>query len=143
MCDYSLHAVSSRSARPGDHLITTEFSGTMTRGFSAAGEPDVAVCLRPGTELVFAREAECQHPFARLLPRFGFGKIGSSIATFRQLHINRRDCHHDALEFANGRVVLLTQLRPRQRATVLQMPVEGDAAPGNVLAQERSHVGVS
>ena len=30
--------------------------------------------------------------------------------------------HHDALEFPDGRVVLLTHLREGQRATVLQLP---------------------
>ncbi|MBV9458746.1 MAG: hypothetical protein JO141_14670, partial [Bradyrhizobium sp.] len=29
---------------------------------------------------------------------------------------------HDAIEFPNGRIVLLTDLRPGQRATVLQLP---------------------
>jgi hypothetical protein len=31
---------------------------------------------------------------------------------------------HDALEFPDGRIVLLTHLRPGQRATVLQLPVQ-------------------
>jgi hypothetical protein len=31
--------------------------------------------------------------------------------------------HHDAIEFPNGRIVLLTDLRRGQRATVLQLPV--------------------
>ena len=30
--------------------------------------------------------------------------------------------HHDALEFPDGRIVLLTQLGEGQEATVLQMP---------------------
>jgi hypothetical protein len=32
--------------------------------------------------------------------------------------------HHDALEFADGRLVLLTHLCERQYATVLQLPAE-------------------
>ena len=32
--------------------------------------------------------------------------------------------HHDALEFPDGRIVLLTRLVPGQRATVLQLPAE-------------------
>ena len=49
MCDYSLHLVASRPAKVGDRLVTTEFAGSLTRGFSAVGEPKVAVCLLPGT----------------------------------------------------------------------------------------------
>ena len=32
--------------------------------------------------------------------------------------------HHDALEFPDGQVVLLTHLREGQRATVLQLPAQ-------------------
>src|SRR4051794_24067243 len=46
MCDYSLHGVSSRPAKAGDKLVTTQFWNTSTRGFSAADEPRVAVCLK-------------------------------------------------------------------------------------------------
>lgn len=49
MCDYSLHFVASRPARVGDKLVSTRFRASLTRGFAAIGEPDVAVCLLPGT----------------------------------------------------------------------------------------------
>ena len=54
MCDYSLHGVASRPAKVGDKLITTQFYNTSTGGFSAEGEPSVAVCLLPGTEVVLS-----------------------------------------------------------------------------------------
>ncbi len=38
----------------GETLITTTFRGTSTRGFASETEPDVAVCMLPGTELAFA-----------------------------------------------------------------------------------------
>jgi hypothetical protein len=41
-------------------LVTTQFWNTTTRGFSAVGEPRVAVCLLPGTEVAFEREVERQ-----------------------------------------------------------------------------------
>ena len=53
MCDYSLHNVATRPAKVGDKLVTTEFWNTTTRGFAAVGEPKVAVCLLPGTEVAF------------------------------------------------------------------------------------------
>jgi hypothetical protein len=53
MCDYSLHLVASRPAKVGDKLVATDFVKSITGGFAAVGEPDVAVCLLPGTELPF------------------------------------------------------------------------------------------
>jgi hypothetical protein len=141
MCDYSLHAVQSRPARAGDVLLTGEFPNTVTRGFAAIGEPDTAVCLLPGTELAFSEDAVCDHPFAKLYPQMRFGSIGARLARFRQ--INRgSNSHHDALEFANGKIVLLTKLRPGQRATVLQLPAqrEIDGKPLTAEQNQRSSV---
>jgi hypothetical protein len=128
MCDYSLHNVSSRPAKVGEKLVTTKFPKSITQGFAAVEEPNVAVCLRPGTELVFDNEAEYRHPFARLLPSLRFGKLAGKVARFRQVNPDRWDTHHDALEFADGTTVLLTRLRRGQRATVLQLPAEMQAA---------------
>jgi len=100
--------------------VTTCFAGSTTRGFAAVGEPAVAVCLLPGTEVVFEQEAEFDHAFGGLLPRLR--KLGSNVARFRQINLKDPHAHHDALEFPNGRVVLLTRLRPGQYATVIQLP---------------------
>jgi len=43
MCDYSLHLVAWRPAKVGDKLVTMEFAESITRGFAAIGEPEVAV----------------------------------------------------------------------------------------------------
>ncbi len=56
-CDYSLHLVTSRPAKVGDTLVSTNFKNSITRGFAAVGEPTVAVCLHPGTEVAFERES--------------------------------------------------------------------------------------
>jgi hypothetical protein len=66
MCDYSLHNVASRPAKAGDRLVTTEFLNTYTRSFSAVGEPNVAVCLLPGTELAFKEDVRFDHLLGRL-----------------------------------------------------------------------------
>ena len=121
MCDFSLQNVASRPAKVGDKLITHNFS--ITSGFAAVDDLNVAVCLMPGTELVFEEEATYNHLLSRLLPRSRFGKIGSTMARFRQIDMDQEYVHHDALEFAAGKVVLLTLLRPGQRVTVLQLPV--------------------
>ena len=118
MCDYSLHHVASRSAKVGDELVSTKFQNSITRGFSAVGEPNVAVCLLPGTELAFEHDVECD-------PAFGFlpnRKLKQSVARFRHINEEHPTAHHDALEFADGQVVLVTRLCAGQRATVLQLP---------------------
>jgi len=53
MCDYSLHALATRDARVGETLVSTKFHLTTTRGFSGVSDPEMAVCLRPGTEIAF------------------------------------------------------------------------------------------
>jgi hypothetical protein len=54
--------------------------------------------------------------------------INHKTAVFRQINKERVAAHHDALEFADGRIVLLTFLHEGQQATVLQLPAEPKAA---------------
>jgi hypothetical protein len=63
MCDYSLEHLASRPAKVGDKLITTRFGHALTGGFCAVDQPQVAVCVQPGTELAFVREIESQAAF--------------------------------------------------------------------------------
>jgi hypothetical protein len=115
MCDYSLHNVASRPAKVGDKLSITSFHGTWTQGFAAVGEPNRAVCLLPGTEVAFDKEVRHGN--------FWRSKnTGQKAAVFRQLDKNTPGVFHDALEFADGQIVLLTRLRKGQHATVLQLP---------------------
>src|SRR5215472_6439915 len=120
MCDYSLHSVKSRPAKVGDKLTTRDF-GTGTRGFAASENPSVAVCVLPGTELSFANEVK-RLP-ARLWP-WQDGAIRHKTAIFRHINRDKVAVHHDALEFPDGHVVLLTSLREGQEATILQLPAE-------------------
>jgi hypothetical protein len=129
MCDYSLHQIASRPAKVGDELVTTEFANTFTRGFAAVGEPTTAVCLFAGTELAFREEVERDHLLDKLLPWLRLGTLGDRVARFRQIAVDRPNVHHDALEFANGKIAFVTTLRPGQRATVVQLPVRRDGAP--------------
>jgi hypothetical protein len=50
--------------------------------------------------------------------------VNYKTAIFRQINKDRAAAHHDALEFPDGEVVLLTCLCEGQRATVLQLPAE-------------------
>jgi hypothetical protein len=133
MCDYSLDFVVSRPAKVGDKLVSTQFNGSITRGFAAVGEPGVAVCLLPGTELAFEKDVECEPQFHLFHQS---QKIGAKVAQFRRVNPNQRHAHHDALEFPSGQIVLLTRLCPGQVATVLQLPAVS-ANHGHV--REESH----
>ena len=118
MCDYSLQLVASRPAKVGEKLISTGFPHSMTRGFAPVGERNVAVCLLPGTELGFEKEVQCETTFV-----FGSRRqLGHKVAQFRQVNMDQSNLHHDALEFPNGQIVLLTHLCEGQHATVLQLP---------------------
>jgi hypothetical protein len=126
MCDYSLHSVKSRPAKVGDKLTTHNF-GTSTVGFAASEDMNIAVCVLPGTELSFADEVRC-------LPN---EMIEHKTAIFRQVNKDKVATHHDALEFPNGRIALLTRLCEGQQATVLQLPAEPKIA---VEAQSQRRV---
>jgi hypothetical protein len=129
MCDYSLQSVKSRPAKVGEKLTTRDFE-TGTRGFSAPEEASVAVCVLPGTELSFADEVRVK----------GFNPspdvIHHKTAIFRKINLDNPRAHHDALEFPNGELVLLTFLAEGQHATVLQLPA---AAVGS-KATQTAHV---
>jgi hypothetical protein len=124
MCDYSLQGVATRPAKVGDRLKTVQFRNTFTRGFAAIEEPNVAVCLLPGTELAFENEIEYEGGLHLLVMNWGGSeKIDEKVARFRQVNVDKPHVHHDALEFPNGKTVLLTRLLEGQMATVLQLPI--------------------
>jgi hypothetical protein len=114
MCDYSLHAVATRPAEVAETLVSTDFS-TGTRGFASPDKPQVAVCLRPGTEIAFETDAQTDGMMLRK-------NVGDRLARFRQIDTDKSHQHHDALEFSNGTIVLVTDLAAGQSATVLQLP---------------------
>ena len=134
MCDYSLEAVASRPAKVGDKLISAGFHHTVSRGFASVDDPKVAVCLLPGTELAFEDDVRCETGvvFSRTL--------GHKVASFRRINRGQPNHHHDALEFPDGKIVLLTCLCRGQRATVLQVPA-GAYAEVEVTERHASLVG--
>jgi len=135
MCDYSLHNVAFRPAKVGDKLVTTQFHSTITRGFAAIGEPDVAVCLLPGTEIAFEKEVGWQSSSFGLLVKSR--NVGAKVARFRQINKEQPNVHHDALEFPNGETVLVSTLNQGQHATVLQLPAQ-PKTPAEAEAQRRA-----
>jgi hypothetical protein len=94
----------------------------------------LAVCVMPGTELAVSGEV------AWLLG-WKTRTINHQTAIFRQVNKGKSAAHHDALEFPDGRTVLLTLLCQGQSATVLQLPARPVTA-AEVDAQKRvSYVG--
>jgi hypothetical protein len=137
MCDYSLHSIKSRPAKVGDKLTTRDF-GTGTVGFAASEDATVAVCVLPGTELAFADKVK------RLPARLWAWHdqvIGYTTAIFRQINKEKIAAHHDALEFPDGQIVLLTFLSEGQQATVLQLPAEPKTTVEAVAQRRTAYVG--
>jgi hypothetical protein len=130
MCDYSLELIKSRPAKAGDKLVSTSFPNTPTRGFASADDHSVAVCLLPGTELSFEEEIRCDGVIFSWSP-------GHKVAKFQQVNKGKQHVYHDALEFPDGKIVLLTQLREGQYATVLQLP----ALPSRGAVHDRERRG--
>jgi len=62
--------------------------------------------------------------------------LGEKVARFRQINKDQPSVHHDALEFPNGKIVLLTTLHEGQLATVLQLPAQ-PKTPADAEAQAR------
>jgi hypothetical protein len=66
--------------------------------------------------------------------------LNHKTAIFRQINKEKVATHHDALEFPDGQILLLTSLSEGQQATVLQLPAE----PKTVVeteARQRAYVG--
>jgi hypothetical protein len=120
MCDYSLTNVKSRPAAVGDKLVTKNF-GTGTIGFtdpSTLADERVAVCVLPGTEIAF------DDPVAINGYVGTFKQTQHKLARFRQINKDEKLRHHDAIEFPDGEIALLSHLPENQRATVLQLPAQ-------------------
>ena len=117
MCDYSMHAIASRPAKAGETLISTAFRGSCTRGFASAEATGVAVCLLPGTELVFEQNVRHRGRW------FGSKEVPFSVAQFCKLNLEKPYQPHDALAFPDGTTLLVNSLVRGQRARVLQLPV--------------------
>jgi len=108
-----------RIAQPGDKLVTRDFGGGL-RGFAAVDDQDIAVRLLPGTELIFVRDVVCMPP----------DSLGWSMERIKyQSAVCRRHgtqapagADLDALEFPDGRTVLLTLVHEGQAATVSRLP---------------------
>ena len=130
----SLHSARTRPAKVGEKLVTHNF-GTGTRGFAAPEDCSVAVCLLPGTELAF--ETPVKYRTALMFRT----NIGHAVAIFRQINKSVLHIYHDALEFPDGEIVLLTRLCEGQKATVLTLPARPKTAADADTQQRVAYAG--
>jgi hypothetical protein len=66
--------------------------------------------------------------------------LAHTMAIFRQVNKDQPLKHHDALEFPDGRIVLLTRLTEGQEATVLQLPAQPMTAAEADARKRFAHV---
>ncbi len=144
MCDYSLHALQTRLAVEGEHLIVHRFR-TGSIGLAAApppvdnpeGRPKIgfwrkffqleekpsarcAVCIPPGAKLLL-------HGISRRLQK-QTGSGETQEVTFTQLSAEP-STYRDAVRFHNGLTLLLQRLEPGQLVDVLSLAGEEDPIP--------------
>jgi hypothetical protein len=144
MCDYSLHAHSTRLAQVGEDLVVHSFPGgslgmaspndlsrircdssqpiwkrataKLVDWFYMPCESRVpAVCIPPGSQLRLTDIPTRQQK--------AFGIQSEELVTFDQTSVEAYT-HRDAIRFANGRSVLIQRLTPGQRVEVVSLASE-------------------
>jgi len=144
MCDYSLHAHSTRLAQQGEKLVVHAFPGGslglaarsdllssicqasgnafqkvwngLVNWFIAPAHSDVpAVCIPPGAQLKVTGISR------RLQKDLGVGP--DEEVTFDQISAEAY-MHRDCIRFPNGRTILLQRLQPGQEVEVLNLRPE-------------------
>jgi hypothetical protein len=95
----------------------------------------VAVCPLPGAEIAFEEVAHYDRSFSLLAK----ARVEHKVARFCQINGDDPHVHHDALEFPDGQIVMVTRLRAAQGATVLQLPAQS-GTPLEVSLQSASPV---
>jgi len=133
MCDYSLQNVSLAARQ--------KLATDSPRATSAPVRAAFARRRRPAWPSAFCRERNCPSPARSPAKQPGLFPwrtrlINHKTAIFRQINMHKLAAHHDALEFPDGRILLLTLLSEGQQATVLQLPAQPKTAI-EAAAQER------
>jgi hypothetical protein len=117
MCDYSLQHVKSRPARncgpdtsipARERLLRRRIATRQFAFFRGQNLPSSTPVRRNRLRWLTWK--------AETLPH--------TTAIFRQVNKDNPRIHHDALEFPDGHMVLLTDLLEGQEATVLQLPAQ-------------------
>lgn len=120
MCDYSMHAVKNRKAVVGDKVKTSDFGRTSSPGLESLSEPNLAICLIPGTGIEFNEPiryiAVEKHGSPIEVTEFKIGR-----------YVRKEGCEaefKDAFQLPNGDVVLIAYFKIGQTGTVTYVPEE-------------------
>ena len=89
------------------------------RGLAADTEPEVEVCLLPGTEVAFDQKVRYAHPLGWLRSR----TTKEELARFRQVNMDNSHTHHDAFEFPSGKIVTVTRLVKNPEVDCASAPI--------------------
>ena len=108
MCDYSSRFRQFRPAKPGDRLIAVKTHRVC--GFADLHDPQIAICLKSGTELAFDEPYVTASLFGRWFSRWRNQNKPRSLALFRQ--ISKYGRRQDILEFPDGHRERLCALYP-------------------------------
>jgi hypothetical protein len=93
-------------------------------------------------QFAFFQELSLRFPASYRFPRkLEVETLGHATAIFRQVNKTEPMKHHDALEFPDGRIVLLTRLNEGQDATVLQLPAQPTTAAEAIAQKRIAYVG--
>lgn len=112
---FDLVAKAYRPIAVDEQAEVLSLMGDVNAGLYLACRPRNCGLPASGTEVVFEETVYA----GGLL----FRKNIYRLARFRQINTDNTTQHHDALEFANGRTVLVTDLVAGQTAKILQLPV--------------------
>ena len=145
MCDYSLHGIENRLAVEGEILVVHRFH-TGSKGLTSPNylQPDTksknflvllaenfvkpssecAVCIPDGAQLILTGIPQSL--------QFSAGVLATEVVVFRQRSLEEAT-HRDAVEFSNGKTVLLQELEEGQRVEVVALSAEAAAARKEAL----------
>ena len=122
MCDYSLQNIGRDLRR----LATNSPHETSVPAHVASLRRKmlgVAVCVLPGNRACVYQPSDTLTVY-RFVMGWKVEILSHATAIFRQVNKNEPMQHHDALEFPDGRFVLLTTLSEGQEAMILQLPAQ-------------------
>jgi len=134
MCDYSRENDVSRDARVGDQLVTAEVGEHGCIGLVSPNDPDVSVCLLPGSRLKVL--GGVPH---NLQSEMSISTGDRATFKMRDLPPNRhgyRDCLHFDVHVA-GALVLIQDLLGGVEFEVLSVPADQADVPDAPAAATR------
>ena len=88
----------------------------------------------------FTNRLTWEEPRAALRSAGAIRVIHHRTAIYRQINKGTAAAHHDALEFPDGEIMLLTIRCEGQQATVLQLPAEPKTAVESEAERRAAHV---